>query len=65
VLAWWFATTTHKHPTHTNTTPHPPHRGTTPLHFAAAAKKDALAVCRLLLALGADPQQPDFHGYMP
>lgn len=41
------------------------HRGSTPLHFAAAAKKDALAVCQLLIASGANPGQPDLHGYLP
>lgn len=40
-------------------------RGSTPLHFAAAAKQNPLAVCKLLIAAGADPGQPDFHGYMP
>lgn len=40
-------------------------RGATPLHFAAAAKKNPLAVCQLLIASGAQPGQPDFHGYMP
>jgi hypothetical protein len=32
-------------------------RGTTPLHFAAAAKNNALAVCQLLLQHGANPNQ--------
>jgi hypothetical protein len=40
-------------------------RGSTPLHFAAAAKQNALAVCQLLIASGANPGQPDFHGYLP
>lgn len=40
-------------------------RGSTPLHFAAAAKKDALAMCQLLITSGANPGQPDFHGYLP
>lgn len=40
-------------------------RGSTPLHFAAAAKKDALAVCQLLISSGANPGQPDLHGYLP
>jgi hypothetical protein len=36
-------------------------RGTTPLHFAAAAKNNALAVCQLLLLNGADPNQAGEH----
>lgn len=40
-------------------------RGTTPLHFAAAAKSNALAVCQLLLQHGADPNQADLFGYLP
>eukprot|EP00878_Enallax_costatus_P016912 GHUV01017754.1.p1 GENE.GHUV01017754.1~~GHUV01017754.1.p1 ORF type:complete len:411 (+),score=140.65 GHUV01017754.1:1100-2332(+) len=40
-------------------------RGTTPLHFAAAAKKDALGACQLLLARGADPNKQDLFGYLP
>jgi ankyrin repeat protein len=36
-------------------------RGTTALHFAAAAKNNALAVCQLLLLNGADPYQAGEH----
>jgi ankyrin repeat protein len=56
----------HSRPAHTHALAHTrTHRGSTPLHFAAAAKRDALAVCTLLLRAGADAGHPDHHGYLP
>ncbi|MEW5316603.1 MAG: hypothetical protein WDW38_007966 [Sanguina aurantia] len=40
-------------------------RGTTPLHFAACAKKDALAACKLLLERGAQTDTMDFSNRVP
>ncbi|KAG2498546.1 hypothetical protein HYH03_003297 [Edaphochlamys debaryana] len=40
-------------------------RGTTPLHFAAAAKKDAMGTCRALLDAGADQEAVDLNGRQP
>jgi hypothetical protein len=40
-------------------------RGQTPLHFAANAKKDAFAVCQLLLAADADTEAVDMMGRLP
>ncbi|KXZ54426.1 hypothetical protein GPECTOR_5g8 [Gonium pectorale] len=43
----------------------PNSRGQTPLHFAASAKRDPLAVCRVLLDAGADPEAVDMMGRQP
>jgi len=40
-------------------------RGITPLHFAAAAKKNAKAVCEALLKGGADAEVADMSGRVP
>lgn len=40
----------------------PPRSGATALHFAAAAKRNAAAVCEVLLAAGADPTAVDDMG---
>lgn len=41
------------------------HRGSTPLHFAAAAKRNALMACQALLRAGADPKTLDMAQRAP